>query len=53
MATVPCEVFNIKMRPPGLSLAATVEHLELFAAEVMPHFRATRNSGDPARGAST
>jgi alkanesulfonate monooxygenase SsuD/methylene tetrahydromethanopterin reductase-like flavin-dependent oxidoreductase (luciferase family) len=37
---VPCEVFNIKMRPPGLPLDATVEHLELFAAEVMPHFRA-------------
>ena len=36
---VPCHVFNIKMRPPGLPLDATVEHLELFAAEVMPHFR--------------
>ena len=36
---VPCDVFNIKMRPPGYPLAATMEHLELFAAEVMPHFR--------------
>jgi hypothetical protein len=36
---VPCHVFNIKMRPPGYPLDATLEHLELFAREVVPHFR--------------
>jgi probable F420-dependent oxidoreductase len=47
---VPCHVFNIKMRPPGLPLDATVEHLELFAAEVMPHFEAAALHRDQSSG---
>lgn len=39
VTAIPHDVFNIKMRPPGMPLDATVEHLELFAREVMPHFR--------------
>jgi probable F420-dependent oxidoreductase len=39
VARVPVHTFNIKMRPPGYPLDATLEHLELFAREVMQHFR--------------
>lgn len=39
VSVVPHDVFNIKMRPPGMPLDETVAHLELFAREVMPHFR--------------
>lgn len=40
LAEVPTYVFNIKMRPPGLSYDATVEHLEIYATEVVPQLRA-------------
>jgi alkanesulfonate monooxygenase SsuD/methylene tetrahydromethanopterin reductase-like flavin-dependent oxidoreductase (luciferase family) len=39
LARVPCHCFNIKLCPPGYPFARAREHLELFATDVMPHFR--------------
>ena len=39
LAEVPVEMFTIMLSPPGVKLSSIAGHLELFANQVMPHFR--------------
>jgi alkanesulfonate monooxygenase SsuD/methylene tetrahydromethanopterin reductase-like flavin-dependent oxidoreductase (luciferase family) len=39
LAKVPCYCFNIKLCPPGYPLEQALEHVALFAEEVIPHLR--------------
>ncbi len=39
LAEVPVEMFTMMLSPPGIPLSKVEENLELFAKQVMPHFR--------------
>jgi alkanesulfonate monooxygenase SsuD/methylene tetrahydromethanopterin reductase-like flavin-dependent oxidoreductase (luciferase family) len=39
VAEVPVEMFNMMLSPPGIPLSKIEDHMQLFAKEVLPHFR--------------
>jgi hypothetical protein len=38
-AEFPMEAMTLSLAPPGVPAHRMMEHLELFAAKVIPHFR--------------
>jgi hypothetical protein len=39
ISEVPIEMYTMMLSPPGIAMSVVAESIELFAKEVMPHFR--------------
>jgi hypothetical protein len=39
VAEVPLESFGVRIAPPGVPMSKLTENIELFANEVIPHFK--------------